>query len=142
MLGSLLEKKLKALKEDKILIVMDDGLAFQGILEDFDKNTVVLNDVYQGSSKEINWSDISEIREESENIEDESSLGFIDWTYVNMKEVYIRVDHISRIWIWAKKEREKEEESKKEAQLYRKPVYKKSHDIPNIGSSYDLPEGW
>ena len=145
MLGSLLEKKLKDLTKDKILIVMDDGLAFLGTLDDFDKNTIVLKEVYQGSSKEINWNKISEVYEKEKTRdtgEEETSVGFIDWTYVNMEEVYIRVTHISRIWRWyEKKEKEKEEKVETE-RTYKRPVYRKEHDIPNIGSSYDMPEGW
>jgi len=39
------------------------------------------------------------------------------------------------------KEKEKEEKVETE-RTYKRPVYRKEHDIPNIGSSYDMPEGW
>ena len=144
MLGTLLEKKLKDREGEKILVVMDDGLAFLGTLDDFDKYTIVLTDVYQGSATEINWSDVTDVYPEEviEDIESkDTTVGFIDWMYVNMKEVYLRLNHISRIWVWSKRRTEEEEEVEKKEYVYREPVYSKTHDIPNIGSSYDIPGG-
>ena len=142
MLGTLLEKKLKELKDKKILVVMDDGIAFLGTIDEFDKNTLILRDVSQGSATEIDWNDVSEIYEEDiESSKEGVSVGFINWAYINMEEVYIRVDHISRIWKWHEKERKKKETRKKRS-IDKRPVYRRDHDMPNIGSSYDMPEGW
>lgn len=141
MLGTLLEKKLKKLENKKILVVMDDEIAFLGTLDEFDKNTVILKDVSQGSSTEINWSDVSETYEEEIEKKKDVSVGFINWAHVNMGEVYIRVNHISRIWKWHEKRME-EKEAEEDKTTYKRPIYKKDHNIPNIGGSYDMPEGW
>ncbi len=143
MLGTTLEKKLKELKDRKILVVMDDGMAFLGSLEDFDKETLILKDVSQGSATEIDWGDLSEIYEEDIDRDEEISVGFINWVHINMEEVYIRVSHISRIWKWhERREKKKEEEVEEKRAVAKRPVYRRNHDIPNIGSSYDMPEGW
>ncbi len=139
MLGTLLEKKLKDLSDKKLLVVMDDEIAFLGTLQEFDKETLVLKDVFQGSTTEVNWSELGEINPEEAGEEGETVVGFIDWTYINMEEVYLRAIHISRIWRWHKKETEKKE-TKEGKFVSRKPVYRKGHDIANIGSSYDMPE--
>lgn len=53
MLSSLMEKKLKNLKGEKLIAVMEDGEAFLGKLKDFDKDTIILTDVCEGPSSEI-----------------------------------------------------------------------------------------
>ncbi len=97
MLGNLLEKKLKDLKDRKIVVVMTDGLAFIGTLADFDKTTLVLRDISQTQAANIEWEDIS-----SEKVSGEGGVlditGYIDWTAVKLKEVYIQTAHITRIW--------------------------------------------
>ncbi|MFO7990816.1 MAG: hypothetical protein R6U61_00800 [Thermoplasmata archaeon] len=103
MLDTLLEKKLKALIEKGILVVMDDGLAFVGTLTDLDENTIVLRDVFQGSSMDIDWGEISEessAQDFKDKIESDAKFGFIDWTKIRLKEVYIQVEHVTRIWPW------------------------------------------
>ncbi|MFP3872613.1 MAG: hypothetical protein ACOC55_04475 [Candidatus Natronoplasma sp.] len=101
MLATLLEKRLKRLKADKIIVVMDGGKAFLGVLKDFDEGTIILTDVCEGPSSEIKWETLGE--EEREKASEESfeeAYGFVDWVCVNLAEVYLRVDHISRIWPW------------------------------------------
>lgn len=97
MLGNLLEKKLKELKETNIVVVMTDGLAFMGTLKDFDKNTIVLQNISQTLVTDIDWEEISSPEERDEGgITDVT--GYINWTAVKLKEVYLQTAHISRIW--------------------------------------------
>ncbi|MFW5907347.1 MAG: hypothetical protein ACOCTR_03200 [Candidatus Natronoplasma sp.] len=120
MLGDLLEKKLKDLKHQKILIVMDDGLAFTGKLIDFDSDTIIIKDVYQAPAKEIKWKEIA-------GEEEEKKVGYIDWTYINLEEVYIRMQHVLRIWRWEKTE----EEESGEYKTGKKPIYTRAETLPN-----------
>jgi len=123
MLDELLEKKLKGLKNEDILVVMDDGIGFLGELVEFDRKTLVLKEVYQAPCKEIDWKEVSsETDEVKMRIEDGEKVGFIDWTKVNLEEVYIRVAHTTRIWRWPSSEKEKQAPKKD----VRRPVYTKS----------------
>ncbi len=107
MIGDLLTKNLKDLKGKKIIVVMDDGLAFLGNLEDFDGNTLILRDVYQAPSKKIKWKYISdEETEVKEKIEKKEKVGYIEWTHINLEEVYVRTEHVLRIWHWKYQEDE------------------------------------
>lgn len=137
MIGDLLEKKLKDLADERILIVMDDGLAFLGELEQFDSNTLILKDVYQGPAKEIDW---KKGPEEEGKGEEEKKIGYIDWINVNLKEVYIRTDHVLRIWHWTvEKEVEEDSETKDKGQT---PVYSKNKGFTDerAASLGDIPE--
>ncbi|MFW6144502.1 MAG: hypothetical protein ACOC55_02895 [Candidatus Natronoplasma sp.] len=120
MLGDLLEKKLKDLKHQKILIVMDDGLAFTGKLIDFDSDTIIIKDVYQAPAKEIKWKEIA-------GEEEEKKVGYIDWTYINLEEVDIRMQHVLRIWRWEKTE----EEESGEYKTGKKLIYTRAETLPN-----------
>ncbi len=140
MMDSLLEKKLKNVMEGSILVVMDDGMSFIGTLKEFDKETIVLADVYQGSASEINWQEVSEeteadIKEKMDSREEK--FGFVDWTAINLEEVYIRLQHVSRIWPW-KLIKEKLPISKR---YETGPVYRNDHSTPNISAGMDIPEG-
>jgi len=140
MMDSLLEKKLKKIMEGSVVVVMDDGMSFIGTLKEFDKETLVLTDVYQGSASEINWEEVSEDNKEDmkEKMKDKSErYGFVDWTAVHLEEVYIRVEHISRIWPWKIVEKVPALSKK-----YRTgPIYRNNHSTPNISSGMDIPEG-
>lgn len=131
MLGSLLEKRLKELKGKKILVVMDDSMAFKGKLLDFDKDTVILRDIYETVADEIYW---QEIESDKGDVNDER-YGFIHWTKINLEEVYIRVEHVSRIWprhITA-------EEVQNVGQ--REPIYHKQRTDANVSLGMDISGG-
>jgi len=129
MLDELLEKKLKGLTDEDILVVMDDGLAFLGELEEFDRKTLVLNKVYQAPAKRIDWKEMhSKSDNFREHMEDDGKVGFIDWTKINLEEVYIRVEHITRIWRW--ETREKEEKKQTDFRRAKRPVYTKGQQRP------------
>ncbi|MFW5953139.1 MAG: hypothetical protein ACOCSJ_03160 [Candidatus Natronoplasma sp.] len=115
MLSSLMEKRLKDLKGERLIAVMEDGEAFLGKLKEFDEDTVVLTEVCEGPSSEIKWEAIGVKKNSSQK----EGYGFVDWVCVNLKEVYLRMDHISRIWPWEHvKEYEEKEESKKRTPTY------------------------
>ncbi len=85
-----MEKRLKKLVGKRIVVVMDDGLALLGSLKSLDKDTLILKDVYQAPSEEIEWEDPGE----------KKKMGYVDWTHVDLDEVYIRVEHVLRVWPW------------------------------------------
>lgn len=117
MLATLLQKKLKKLKKQKIIVVMDGGKAFLGVLEEFDDGTIVLSQVFEGPSSKIEWESIGD-----EDKSRDDMYGFVDWVCVNLEEVYLRVDHISRIWPWEHRE-------KKGIEKERTPTYTRTPAI-------------
>ncbi len=138
MLGSLLEKKLKELKGTTLLVVMDDGIAFAGKLVEFDKTTIVLHEVYQGSAMKISWGDVSSDNKEDikETLRKGGKYGFVDWTSVALKELYISVDHVSRIWPWELKSKEE----RVETPLQSEPIYYKDQVEVNRAMGMDMPD--
>lgn len=102
MLDGLMERKLENLKGRDILVVMDDELGFLGELEEFDEKTLVLRKVLQSQFDEI---DLKKIPSDSKNVrkKGDKKVGFANWTKVNMKEVYMRLAHVTRIWPWVGK---------------------------------------
>ncbi|MEF8832321.1 MAG: hypothetical protein V5A66_02245 [Candidatus Thermoplasmatota archaeon] len=127
MLSSLMEKRLKNLKEGRLIAVMEDGEAFLGKLKEFDKDTIVLTEVCEGPSSKIEWGTLGEKEDSSQE-----DYGFVDWVCVNLEEVYLRVDHISRIWPWEHVEEYREDEEGEK----RTPVYTRTPaiDILSEGS--------
>ncbi|MEF8873199.1 MAG: hypothetical protein V5A88_00860 [Candidatus Thermoplasmatota archaeon] len=124
MIGDLLEKKLKGLKGNKILVVMDDGLAFLGDLVEYDSNTLVLKEVNQAPAKKIKWKEIPKEGEEVEKV-----VGYIDWTSVNLEEVYIRMEHVLRIWHW--KDIQPEDETREKGETRKRPIYTRDEAMPD-----------
>ncbi|MBS3781671.1 MAG: hypothetical protein KGY68_03570 [Candidatus Thermoplasmatota archaeon] len=108
-----MEKRLKKLKGKKLIAVMDDGEAFLGTLIDFDKDTLVLTEVCEGPSSQIEWSSLDD-----EEPQPEEGYGFVDWVCVNLEEVIIRVDHVSRLWPWKHRKEYFEDQSKKRTPTY------------------------
>ena len=118
MLSSLMKKKLKDLKGKKLIAVMEDGEAFLGKLKEFDKDTIILTEVCEGSSSNIEWEAISEEKTASR----EEGYGFVDWVSVNLEKVYLRLDHISRIWPWRHIEEYQEKKKKRTPTYTRTPA--------------------
>ena len=101
MLDGLMEKKLDACIGKDILVVMDDGLGFLGELQEYDKKTMVLTKVLQSKFDEIDWKKISSKSKGFRNRDNkDKKIGYANWTRVNLKEVYVRVEHVTRIWPW------------------------------------------
>ncbi len=122
MLATLLQKRLRGLKGKKIIVVMDGGKAFLGVLKDFDDETIVLSDICEGPSSEIRWKTLEQ--EEPKKSFDEA-YGFVDWICVNLEEVYLRVDHVSRIWPW----QHTDEDISKKKEKGRYPTYTRTPAI-------------
>lgn len=138
MLGDLLEKKLKGLKNKKILVVMDDELAFLGDLVEFDSNTMVLKKVYQAPADQIRWKEMPEEEKEiEEKIEKKEMIGYIEWTYINLEEVYICMDHVLRIWHWKGFKDEGTETKKGFSPVYKKDYRRREERMSTMGDVQD-----
>jgi len=112
----LLEKKLDGLLGEDILVVMDDDIVSLGVLEEFDAKTLVLKKVFQAPSKKIDWKRISST---SKN----KKVGFMDWSEVNLEEVYVMIEHVTRIWKWGKMKKVKKTDGKVERPIYYEKEY-------------------
>ncbi|MBS3781407.1 MAG: hypothetical protein KGY66_01090 [Candidatus Thermoplasmatota archaeon] len=124
MLDGLLEKKLDSLTGKDILVIMDDGLGFLGKLEEYDKKTIVLKKVLQSQFDDIDWKKIAtDSRDVRKKKNKEKKIGFANWTRVNLEEVYIRIEHITRIWPWIQKERVKGETEEGKRPIYYEKEY-------------------
>lgn len=114
MFDGLLEKKLDELIGKDILVIMDDGLGFLGELQEYDKKTLVLKKVLQSQFDDIDWKDIpSTSKDVRKRDNKDKKLGFANWCRVNLKEVYIRIEHVTRIWPWVGKVKGKTKEGKR-----------------------------
>ncbi len=114
MLDGLIEKKLENSVDNDVLVIMDDDFAFLGELVEFDNETMVLKRVLQAPNKDINWKKISKASEELKKGEKgKKRVGFMNWNRVNLEEVYIRLEHVTRIWPWIPKHEEKSKEGKR-----------------------------
>lgn len=124
MLDGLLEKKLDDLIGKDILVVMDDGLGFLGELQTYDKKTLILTKVLQSKFDEIDWKKIpSDTKNVRTNKDGDKKVGFANWTRVNLEEVYIRVEHVTRIWPWVHKEKVKATSEEVERAIYYEKEY-------------------
>ncbi len=104
MLDGLLERKLDNLTGKDILVIMDDGLGFLGELKEYDKKTLVLEKVLQSQFDEIDWKEIpTESKSMRKRDKEDKKMGFANWSRVNLKEVYVRIEHVTRIWPWISK---------------------------------------
>ena len=131
-----MEKKLKKLKGKRLITVMEDGEAFLGRLKEFDDDTIVLTEVCEGPSSEINWSTLEINTGKESKGSAEKDYGFVDWVCVNLKEVYIRVDHISRIWPWQHIGEYEEPETSK-----RTPTYSRTPAVDLLVEEEEKEEG-
>ncbi len=131
MLGSLLEKRLKELRGETILVVMDDDIAFKGKLTDFDRDTMILDEVLQTIASEIDWEEQS-----GEGTVGREWCGFIQWTEIRSGEVYLRVDHISRIWPG-----QRSDEDASAQPGHREPIYYRQGPLENTSLGMDITTG-
>lgn len=97
---SVLKSSLKNLLDKEAVVVMNDGMAFKGVLTEFDKDAVVLKDVLEARSEETVWKE-STVATRIMSREDVKGVAIGDTDVVKLDEVILRVQMISRIWKWA-----------------------------------------
>lgn len=93
-----IEAELANLVNKEIAITMTDGLIYRGILSKYDKETIVLMDVYEASNKDVDWIETSYKDKKGKKVK--SVKGFIQWRKIMLPKAYIRTKWILRLWPW------------------------------------------
>lgn len=84
-----LTDELTDLLKSEIAVVMGDGMAHLGNLSKFDRDILILENVFEAFSQEVDW------------VETASGVkGYMYWRRVNLPRVIIRTEMILRIWPW------------------------------------------
>ena len=83
----------------EIVVVMSDGNCYKGELSEFDGIVIVLHNIAETTTKEIEWETPlkDKIRKKGE------MKGYIVWRHIALPEVVILVDKVLRIWPWKPK---------------------------------------
>ena len=90
----LLQNELSNLVNEEIAVIMADGNAYRGKLKTFDSEILILEDIYETSTHEIDWV------ETDENGKSVSIKGFVPWRKVTLPKLIVRMDMVLRIWPW------------------------------------------
>lgn len=95
----ILTHKLSNMIGSEIVVVMSDGNCYKGNLAEFDGEVIVLHDIAETTTKEIEWETPlkDKIRKKGE------VKGYIVWRRIALPEVVILVDKVLRIWPWKPK---------------------------------------
>lgn len=95
-------KEMENLGDSEIAIIMNDGQAYRGILEAYDKDVIVLKNVYETNNEEIDWVESGGKKGAPSNIK-----GYIPWRRVTLPKLIARTDMILRVWPWVSKKPKK-----------------------------------
>jgi small nuclear ribonucleoprotein (snRNP)-like protein len=93
---ALFQQELTELLQTEVAVVVNDGMAFRGKLKKFDKDILVLQDVYETTNQEIDWVETGGGKGKPTTIK-----GYVPWRRVTIPQVIIRVPMILRVWPWA-----------------------------------------
>ncbi|MDP6155254.1 MAG: hypothetical protein QGH39_08680 [Candidatus Thermoplasmatota archaeon] len=101
---SLMMEKLQSLLGREIAIVTIDGCTLKGVLENFDNDTVILQDVKELYKVELKW-DTPKVSPHAEGTDATSSVdayGVVDTSKLrsSLKRVLIRYMYVIQIWPW------------------------------------------
>jgi small nuclear ribonucleoprotein (snRNP)-like protein len=95
----LLDKELSSLTNSEIVVIMNDGQAYRGNLVKFDKDIIVLDNIYETSNQEIEW-----VESRDPNDDKVKTIGYLPWRKITIPHVIIRLSQILRIWPWVSPE--------------------------------------
>jgi small nuclear ribonucleoprotein (snRNP)-like protein len=95
----ILKKQLKNLLDKEIIVVMNDGRAFKGVLTEFDKDVVVLRHVLEAKAETPVW---KESTASTRILGKQEVKGTVigDTDVVKLDEAILRIALVSRIWKW------------------------------------------
>lgn len=96
----ILTHKLSNAIGSEIVVVMSDGNCYKGELAEFDGEVIVLHDIAETTTKEIEWE--TPLKDKIQK-KGEVEKGYIVWRHIALPEVIIRVDRVLRIWPWKPK---------------------------------------
>ena len=94
----LIEEELKGLLNTEIAITMSDGQAYRGYLHRFDADVMVLENVYETSTQEVDWVESKESRGQT------SIKGYVPWRRITLPKLIVRVPMVLRIWPWSSRD--------------------------------------
>ncbi len=101
---SLMTEKLQSLLGREIVVLTIDGSALKGVLENFDNDTVILQDVKELYKKELKWDTptISPHSTGSDATQSVDAYGVVDTSKLrsSLKRVLIRYMYVIQIWPW------------------------------------------
>lgn len=101
---SLMMERLQQLLGRELVVLTIDGTALKGVLENFDNDTVILQDVKELYKKELKWSTptISPHSAGSDATSSVDAYGVVDTTKLrsSLKRVLIRYMYIIQVWPW------------------------------------------
>ena len=89
-----LVEELTELKDTEIAVMMNDGNGYRGRLARFDQEIMVLEEVYETSTTDVDWIETKE----AEKIT--TVKGYVPWRRITLPRVIIRIPMILRIWPW------------------------------------------
>ena len=91
----LLDDELRSLVDSEIAVIMNDGQAYRGTLIRFEKDVIVLNNIYEATNQEVEWVEAKDEADKS------ITKGYLPWKKVTLPEVIIRLPMVLRIWPWS-----------------------------------------
>ena len=101
---SLIMEKLQSLLGREVVVVTIDGTTLKGVLENFDTDTIILQDVKELYKTELKW-DTPMVSPHAEGQDATSSVdayGVVDTSKLrsSLKRVLIRYMYVIQIWPW------------------------------------------
>ncbi len=91
----LIQQELTELLHQEIAVIMSDGNAYRGTLKKFDGEIIILSEIYETSTHEIDWVETEGKREKPVTIK-----GFVPWRKITLPRLIIRMNEVLRIWPW------------------------------------------
>ncbi len=74
---------------------MNDGQAYRGILKNFDKEVLILENIFETSNEDVDWVETKGQKKGP------SIKGYMHWRRITLPKVIIRNQMVLRIWPWA-----------------------------------------
>ena len=88
--------ELKPLKGTEIAVVMNDGQAYRGVLENFDADCLVMIKLLETSNEDVDWV-------EAKQKSGASIKGYMHWRRITLPRLIVRNEMVLRIWPWQPK---------------------------------------
>ncbi len=89
-----LASELSEYVDSEIAVIMNDGNGYRGALVKYDKEVIILKDIYETSCSDIDWVE-SPGQSPAKTIK-----GYVPWRRVTLPRLIIRVEMVLRIWPW------------------------------------------
>lgn len=104
---TILMEHLNHMLNREVVIVMDDGMAFKGLLKRFDSDSLVLSEVMEAKASDARWREalvtVPASTTSGASLGDVGGimLGDTGTSMLKLTSVVLMINHISRIWTWA-----------------------------------------